>query len=336
MSDNLAPLLSGPRANPVSTRSSWLLLIHQLPAKPAYVRVKVWRRLQTLGAVTVKNAVYALPSNEETQEDFAWLAREIVELGGEALVCEAALIEGLDDRQLTAMFIAARNEDYARLVEEGRAVQQRLKAEPGDSEAVAQAARLRRQLGEVAAIDFFSADGRAAADRLISGLESRLQERNDAMNLGQGVSAARSPLMGKVWVTREHVQIDRIASAWLIRRFIDPKARFKFVPARSYSPRAGEVRFDMFQGEYTHEGDRCTFEVLLGRAGLDEAALAAIGEIIHDIDLKDGKYGREETAGIRTVMAGIAAAHRDDEQRLARGAAVLDDLYESFRTTRAR
>ena len=139
-------------------------------------------------------------------------------------------------------------------------------------------------------------------------------------------------LRGKVWVTREAVQIDRIASAWLVRRFIDPAARFKFVPGRGYLPRAGEVRFDMFEGEYTHEGDRCTFEVLLQRAGLHDAALTAIGEIIHDIDLKDGKYGREETAGIRTVMSGIAAAHRDDEQRLARGGAVLDDLYEYFKT----
>jgi hypothetical protein len=141
----------------------------------------------------------------------------------------------------------------------------------------------------------------------------------------------KDALRGKVWVTREAVQIDRMASAWLIRRFIDSSARFKFVPGRAYLPRSGEVRFDMFEGEYTHEGDRCTFEVLLQRAGLHDAALNAIGEIIHDIDLKDGKYGREETAGIRIVMAGIAAGQRDDEERLARGSAVLDDLYESLR-----
>src|SRR6185295_13904093 len=100
-----------------SVRQSWLMLIHQLPAKPAYARVKVWRRLQGLGAVMVKNAVYALPSNEDTQEDFAWLAREIVELGGEALVCETQLVEGLSDAELRAMFLAARNEDYGRLLE---------------------------------------------------------------------------------------------------------------------------------------------------------------------------------------------------------------------------
>ena len=134
----------------------------------------------------------------------------------------------------------------------------------------------------------------------------------------------------KLWVTREHVQVDRIASAWLIRRFIDPNARFKFVPGRSYEPKPGEIRFDMFEGEYTQEGDRCTFEVLLGRAGLDDRALGAIGEIIHDIDLKDGKYGREETAGVRSLIAGITASSSNDEQRLERGMALLDDLHRSF------
>jgi hypothetical protein len=322
----------------VPTRAPWLLLIHQLPAKPAYARVKVWRRLQALGAVTVKNAVYALPSNEEMQEDFAWLAREIVELGGEALVCESHLVEGLSDEELRGMFRAQRNEDYAGLAGETRALEARLDSEAASgaapaallAEIASALGRLRKQLGETAAIDFFGASERATAERLIVDLERRLQEGSDTMSTAQSPSAA-SALGGKVWVTREHVQIDRIASAWLIRRFVDGGARFKFVPGRSYAPRAGEVRFDMFEGEYTHEGDRCTFEVLLKRAGLDDPALAAIAEIIHDIDLKDGKFGREETAGIRTLMAGIAAGQRDDAQRLARGAAVLDDLYDYFR-----
>jgi len=319
----------------VAIRVPWLLLIHQLPAKPAYARVKVWRRLQALGAVTVKNAVYALPSNEEAQEDFAWLAREIVELGGEAVVVEAQLVEGLADHQLRAMFHAARNEDYARLAGEARELGARLDGEPSDStlgEVAGQAARLRKQFGEVAAIDFFGAEERQATEKLIATIEARLQEGRDPMSTtdGQKLGATGE----KVWVTREHVQIDRIASAWLIRRFIDPAARFKFVPGRAYQPKAGEVRFDMFEGEYTHEGDRCTFEVLLVRAAIDDPALQAIAEIIHDIDLKDGKYGREETAGIRNVMAGIASSQRDDEQRLSRGGAVFDDLYEYFRSKR--
>ena len=138
------------------------------------------------------------------------------------------------------------------------------------------------------------------------------------------------PLKDQLWVTRQGVQVDRIASAWLIRRFIDPGARFKFVPGAGYRPQPGELRFDMFEGEFTHLGDRCTFEVLLGHADPADPALRAIGEIIHDIDLKDDKYGREEVAGVRSLIAGIAASSTDDEQRLARGSALLDDLYSSF------
>jgi|SRR5882757_4449568 len=313
----------------------WLFLLHQLPAKPAYARVKVWRRLQSLGAVTVKNAVYALPDNSETREDFAWLAKEIVASGGEALVCEAELVEGLTDEELRATFERVRNEDYERIATEAAALAARLDEESSDAaaaEVAAQVVRLRRQLLETRAIDFFGAGARDAADGSLAVLEARLQEGGDMSEPTSAPQASGADaLRGKVWVTREAVQIDRIASAWLIRRFIDPAARFKFVPGRAYLPRAGEVRFDMFEGEYTHEGDRCTFEVLLQRASLHDSALGAIGEIIHDIDLKDGKYGREETAGIRIVMVGIAAGQRDDEERLARGSAVLDDLYQSFR-----
>lgn len=315
-------------------RALWLLLIHQLPAKPAYARVKVWRRLQALGSVTVKNAVYALPNNDETQEDFAWLAREIRELGGEAVTCEAHLVEGLGDEELRGNFLAARNEDYARIAAEARELAGKFGTDASDAAAADLAnlaTRLRKQLGEAAAIDFFGADGKQTAEDAIVRLEAHLQDGSTTMTPALGNSAAG--LTGKIWVTREHVQIDRIASAWLIRRFIDPGARFKFVPGRAYAPRPGEVRFDMFEGEYTHVGDHCTFEVLLEQAGLKDAALAAIGEIIHDIDLKDGKYSREETAGIRTLMAGIATAQREDEQRIARGSAVLDDLYEYFATS---
>lgn len=312
----------------------WLMLIHQLPAKPAYARVKVWRRLQALGAVTVKGSVYALPANGETREDFAWLAKEIVESGGEAIVCEAALLEGLSDAELQALFEAARDEDYARIAIEARESAARLAGDAPDdvlAEVTTHAARLRKQLDAIVAIDFFGAEGRATAEGLVSGLEAALKQEGEIMTDGKTTAAsAPGALKDRVWVTRQGVQVDRIASAWLIRRFIDPGARFRFVPGTGYRPQAGELRFDMFEGEFTHVGDRCTFEVLLGHAGLADPALCAIGEIIHDIDLKDGKYGREEVAGVRTLIAGIAASITDDEQRLVRGAALLDDLYSSF------
>jgi hypothetical protein len=141
-------------------------------------------------------------------------------------------------------------------------------------------------------------------------------------------------LKGRTWVTRANVKVDRMASAWLIRRFVDPEAPFKFVTERSYRPAAGELRFDMYDAEFTHEGDRCTFEVLADRLGRKDAALSAIAEIIHDLDLKDEKYGRAEAAGIQQLLAGIIANHSSDNDRLERAATLFDDLYRSFARAR--
>nr|WP_283949945.1 chromate resistance protein ChrB domain-containing protein [Limobrevibacterium gyesilva] len=318
-----------------------MLLIHQLPAKPAYLRVKVWRRLQALGAVTVKNSVYVLPAGEQTQEDFEWLLKEITEGGGEGMICDARLIDGLSDQDVRGLFNAARAENYDALAKELRALADALSADgAGGSQAETRTrlTRLQAEVSRVAAIDFFGADGRETVEGLLAGTESRLREAETMTDDRREDAAGGAPsgtLKGRVWVTRQGVYVDRIASAWLIRRFIDPEARFKFVPAKGYAPEPEELRFDMYDGEYTHEGDHCTFEVLLARAGLDDPALVDIGEIVHDIDLKDGKFGREEASGIARLVEGISVAHRDDRQRLERGGAVLDDLYEVFRMKRA-
>jgi hypothetical protein len=320
--------------HPALPAARWLLLIHQLPAKPAYQRVKVWRRLQGIGAVAVKNTVYALPATAEAQEDFEWLLREIVQGGGEAIVCEARLVEGLTDQEVRALFNRARDEDYEELAKELRTLAATLGDDPPPerrAEAKAQLARLKARLAQITAIDFFGADSREAAEGLLLELEGRLHEEAPAE---PAVERGLGELKGRTWVTRTGVHVDRIASAWLIRRFIDLEPRFKFVPAKGYVPEPGELRFDMFEAEFTHEGDRCTFEVLLARLALGEPALRAIAEIVHDIDLKDGKFGRVEAEGIRTLIAGICAATGDDEERLARGGAVFEDLYTHFRRRR--
>src|SRR3954463_7533867 len=318
------------------TAERWLLLIHQLPAQPAYLRVKVWRRLQALGAAAVKNAVYALPATARAREDFGWLLREIASGGGEALVCEARMIDGLTDREVRAMFDRARDADYAELAKQARDLAGALGGEPSAerrAEARAQLARLRARLAQVAAIDFFGAPGSQAAEGLLAALEDRLREDEPAEPAAAPADDL-GPLRGRTWVTRRGVHVDRIASAWLVRRFVDPEARFKFVADKGYVPEPSEIRFDMFEAEYTHEGDHCTFEVLLARLCQPEPALQAIAEIVHDIDLKDGKFGSEEAAGIKTLVAGIAAATDDDARRLERGASALDDLYEYFRKKR--
>jgi hypothetical protein len=300
--------------------------------------VKIWRRLQGLGAISVKGAVYALPHGEQSLEDFQWLLREVEEGGGEGLICEASLIDGLGDQEVRALFDAAREEDYGEIANELRDLGLQMRNQDTAAkkqEGKAQLTRLRRRFSEVSEIDFFGATGRLTVDGLLTELEGRLaQEASGAGLTEDELQNAPDDLVGKIWVTRAGVHIDRIACAWLIRRFIDPKARFKFVSEKDYSARQGELRFDMFKGEFTHEGDKCSFEVLLERVAPKDRALRAIAEIVHDIDLKDGKFGREETAGIAHVISGICASQKDDLARLERGAAIFADTYESFRKKR--
>jgi hypothetical protein len=319
-------------------KGGWLLLIHQIPPKPNYFRVKIWRQLQKLGAVGIKNSVYALPAGEQSQEDLNWVLREIVEGGGDASLVEARLVEGLNDEQVKEMFRAARDTEYQAVGEEVRSLLRRLPRkgevpEEKRGELTAAVARLQRRMADVAAIDFFQARSREPVQGLLRELEEKLARRPP----GEEPAARAAPLkkpVGATWVTRTGIHVDRMASAWLIRRCIDPQAKFKFVPARDYRHRQGELRFDMFDGEFTHQGELCTFEVLLARFEITDAALRAIGEIVHDIDLKDEKYGRPDNAGFEHLVNGIAMAHPEDEVRLQRAGAVLDDLYEYFRRRR--
>ncbi len=312
----------------------WLLLVHQLPAKPAYLRVKIWRRLQAVGAVSLKGAVAALPATRQAREDFQSVTREIVDGGGEAVVCEARLVDGLTDFEVRGLFDTARTADYEALAADVRAYDKTLPREDlnhwnGGPEAQVQIGRFRKRLAQVAAIDFFEAEGRQGAERAVAALNARLAP---VPARAPSSSISRESLHGRTWVTRTGVGVDRIACAWLIRRFVDPEARFRFVGSKVYSIEAGELRFDMPQAEFTHEGDRCSFETILHRLDLADTALKAIGEIVHDIDLEDAKFGRAEAAGIARLIDGVVMTHADDEKRIARGSAMLDDLYLVFRT----
>ena len=188
--------------------------------------------------------------------------------------------------------------------------------------------RLRKRLGELAAIDFFGAAGRGTVEGLLAGVEAGLRLPSEDK---RGHPAPIAGVCGRTWVTRTGVHVDRIASAWLIRRFVDPEAQFKFVGGQGYEPGADELRFDMFEAEFTHEGELCTFEVLLLRLGIEDAALRHVAEIVHDIDLKDARFTRPEAAGMDRLIAGIAMRHREDEVRIREGEALFESLYEYFR-----
>jgi hypothetical protein len=305
-----------------TARGRWLLLFHQIPPKPDYFRVKVWRRLQRIGAVPVKNSVWVLPYSEQAIEDFRWLLEEIEEGGGQGSVCRGDFVDGLGDHDVETLFHKARAADYAEIAREAKSLARKPLA--------TEVARLGHRLAEIAAIDYFGAPDRKTADRAVGRLEKIVRGAEGPRD-SRGRSGVRSRRQhGRTWITRRGVFVDRIASAWLIKRFIDLEARFKFVPPEGYTPHSGELRFDMFEADYTHEGDRCTFETLVRRFGLRDPALRTIGEIVHDIDCKDTKFGRAEAPGVERLLAGIVRKHAIDATRLQRGAAVFDNLYQSF------
>jgi hypothetical protein len=325
---------------PDPSASQWLVLIHQIPPAPAYLRVKIGRRLARLGAVAIKNSVYALPRTDQSHEDFQWLRQEILEGGGDATVCEARFVDGLSDDQLESLFNASREADYQEVVEEARRLRKafdhrRTLDEERRTEAEAALARLRKRIAEIGGIDFFAASGGEAARALVEEIEAKVSTLAARAPAPRPKQETPTHIRGRTWITRKGVHVDRMASAWLIRRFIDPEARFKFVPGRGYRAEPREIRFDMFEAEFTHEGDRCTFEVLLERFALADPALRPLAEIVHEIDLKDSKFGRPETPGIDRLVAGIAMSNSDDDTRIAQGAAVFEALYEYFRRKRA-
>jgi hypothetical protein len=292
------------------------------------LRAKVRHRLARVGALALKNSVYVLPERDECLEDLQWIAQEAAAGGGEAFVCRVDFVGGVSEDALTQEFrrrseaaYGAFKAEVSEALEQGR----RRGARPAE-ELPATLGRLRKRLEEVVAVDFFESPARKEAEAMVRTLEARLHGRK----AGAAAPKRRPDLVGRTWVTRAGAKIDRLASAWLVRRFVDPGARFRFLEPDGPGKRPGEIGFDMVGGDFTHEGDRCTFETLLARLGLDEPALRAIAEIVHDVDLKDGKYGRPEAQGIRQLVEGLVQAHPDDHQRLSRGIALFDELYASF------
>jgi hypothetical protein len=276
-----------------------------------------------MGAIPVKSSVYALPASEDAIEDLRWLANEILKEGGDAFLAEATFIDGVTDERLVARSRDAREVEYQDLTAEARA-----SAGSPDGGSTANARRLAERLEAIERIDFFHAPGRDEAERAIGELMSPSISAHETTKRGPEWS-------GRTWVTRKGPKVDRISSAWLIRRFIDADATFEFVEPDRYTHAPAHLRFDMFEGEFTHEGEACTFETLITRFGLDDPALGALAEIVHDLDCKDDKFNRSETVGVAAIIDGIVRGEADDHARLKQGAVFLDALYEHFRSRRA-
>ena len=319
--------------------NEWVLLIHQLPPKPTNLRVRIWRKLQKLGAVAIKNSVYVLPSTEKAHEDFQWLKQEIESAGGEVSVFKAASVEGATDQEIIAAFRQARDEEFAAIAaefdgltgairEQSRAKHLsagRLSVHESDID------RLHGELERIAGNDFFAAKGRAAAFAAYERCQKELRTAQGPKANTSSTQTRRGKLdvakyQGQRWVTRRNLHIDRLASAWLIKQFIDKRPRFYFVAEGETID--GAIPFDMFEAKFTHHGEDCTFEVMLKRFGLTEnKGLREIAQIVHDIDLKDDKFHRLEAVGLNAIIDGLSKVLRDDRKLLQQTGLVFDGLH---------
>ena len=318
----------------------WLLFFYTVPSKPVSGRMKVWRKLLKSGAVPLKGAVYILPFNEEHYELLQWLVSEISGMNGEAAFVKIDKVDTMKDREIINLFNKQRASDYKLLAKAFEDLERKLSStqKGGKQQNIKgisdQVARLQKEFEEVKRIDFFSSkEGQSLTAKMnrmnaeikkYSGTEAK-KERSEAIS-----HRALADYQGKTWVTRKRPFIDRMASAWLIRKFIAKDATFDFMDEKDMETFGKQsVTFDVRGGEFTHTGDLCTFEVLMKAFGLRDKTVKKIAEIVHDLDLKDGKYKSPEAKGLEDILTGIRKTAKDDKDMLDRGMTVFEMLYVS-------
>ncbi|PYM28160.1 MAG: hypothetical protein DMD78_00775 [Candidatus Rokuibacteriota bacterium] len=305
-----------------------LLLLVGLPPTPSSLRVRIWRRLRSLGAVPLKRSAYLLPDTPERYEDFQWLAQEIQREGGDATLMRVEQIENVDRADVLRLFHEPRDQDYRHLATRYRKLLQGLdrKSAAASARVQEELARLTKDHRRVRDIDFFDAPGGAEVRRLEEAIAMRTRRPESARRSEAPTPALDlATLRGRRWVTRPRPHVDRIASAWLIKRFIDPQAEFVFAPPGEFP--ADAVPFDAPGVELSHHGEDCTFETLVKRARLRDRRLARLAEVVHEADLRDGKYPHDEARGIDVAIRALLAASPDDHQVLAQGLALFEGLY---------
>jgi hypothetical protein len=317
----------------------WILLIHQLPPRPTNLRVRIWRKLQKLGAVAIKNSVYVLPATEKAHEDFQWLKQEIEAAGGEAVVFRAGSVEVATDADIITGFGKARDEEFAVIAAEfdglARAVREQSRGKHLSAGRLTthetNLDKLHAELERIATNDFFGAQGRPSAFNAYERCQKAIRSAQGpaakaSTTLAKGGTLDVAKYQGRRWVTRRNLHIDRLASAWLIKQFIDRRPRFYFVAEGKTVE--GAIPFDTFGADFTHHGEDCTFETMLKRFGLIEIkGLREIAEIVHDIDLKDDKFHRLEAAGLNAIIDGLSKVLRNDRKLLQQTSIVIDGLY---------
>src|SRR5262245_3544512 len=316
------------------TAREWLLLLFFLPAGRAHARVQAWRRLQRTGAVLLKNSGYAIPASPEARADCAWIKREIVGSGGQAMVLAARAPDPPTQAEIVRAFRAARGRDFGKLRADAAHLLERTAGRPprpASRQVTQRLRRLRERFDETVALDFFAAPEREQVATLLRELDHRTG-RTRNMDSPPTSRVRATDYHGRVWVTRPRPGVDRMSSAWLIRRFIDPKARFAFA---SPAARSTAIPFDTFDAEFGHHGTHCTFETFCERFAIADQAVRHIGRIVHDLDLKQATYGEPETATVGRLVDGLRRVKHDDAALLQSGMEMFEALYQSLAASAA-
>src|SRR2546428_9927690 len=308
----------------------WLTLLTRLPPTPTRHRVGVWRKLQRMGAVRLRGSAWILPETTETTELFQWLVQEIQSFRGEATLLHVDRIENMTEEQVTALFHKARAVEYQAVVQGCRDILAQLDRYRADHRGSVAQLRgkldvFKRELDRVQAIDYLEAPVGQRARTLWETTAKRLRAAESRPRAAGGRHRASLPPRGSTWVTRPRPHIDRIASAWLIKRFCDPEAKFAFADAAD-AARKG-IPFDVLGADFGHRGEDCTFETLVKRFALKDRRIKMIAEMVHEADLHDGKFTRNEALGLDLAVKGLAESTQDDHELLEQGMAIFDGLY---------
>jgi len=298
---------------------AWLLLTLTLPSKRASQRVEIWRKLQRYGAVPLGNSGYLLPNTPANEERFQWFGTAIRKYGGDASIVHVQSIDNISTPQLVGRFVEARTREYQELMR----VLEEFSSMPLPKRSIGRLSRLRTRFQEIVDVDFFETPLQKRVGKLLA----QAGEARVVMTTAQSTQISPREYKGRVWVTRPRPGVDRSASAWLIKNFIDAKARFTFAP-EDRVPRVA-IPFDMYHGGFGHRGDDCTFETLRKDFQIRDRKVKVISEIVHDADLADGKFGRKEGYGVDEVLKGWARQEIADHELLARGMQLIEGLYHA-------
>lgn len=323
----------------------WLLFFYSIPATPVNNRVKIWRKLIKIGAVQLKGGVYILPYTEEHHEVLQWMLAELPGLKGEGILIKTGSIEPLQPKGIIALFNEQRNQQYQKIAKKideftGRIRNLRIGGKDKKSTSLfRQYEKMQVDFQIVQQRDFFQSETGRNLEVQIKALRKQLEELT-AVEKGQKRSVSTelpngreiANFSGLVWLTRKRPFVDRMASAWLIRRFIDVQATFSFRDEAELMVLKGEqeVSYDVRNGDFTHIDDLCTFEVLLKSFGLADKGLTYLAGIVHDIDIKDGKFAAPEAHVIEMIIKGIRNRALSDSDTLEQGIAIFEALYLSI------